>query len=161
MASIIEQAIHLEVTAEANYREAALQTTDPSAGAILELLANEEAEHGKTLRGMSDVAHLRGSDLLEKAKTWIRGVVEGELTTLSPDTDLPSTLRRAMDIEQMTELFYRENAASSDEPAVVELFTTLADIEKKHFVLVGSLVEYFDRPNEWIESAEFGLRNDY
>ena len=161
MTSIIEQAIHLEATAEANYREAALQTTDPSAGAILEVLADEEAEHAKTLRGMSDVANLGGSDLLEEAKTWVRGVVEGGLQSISADADLPSVLRRAMDIEQMTESFYRENAAAAENAAVVDLFTTLADIERAHFVLVGSLLEYFDRPNEWIESAEFGLRDEY
>ena len=27
--------------------------------------------------------------------------------------------------------------------------------------LVSSLVEYYNRPNEWVESAEFGLRPDY
>ncbi|MFC2078357.1 ferritin family protein [Candidatus Bipolaricaulota bacterium] len=161
MASIIEQAIHLEATAEANYREAAERTSDSSAGAVLELLADEEAEHAKTLRGMSDVANLGRSDVLGRAKTWVRGVVEGGLPAISSDAGIVTVLRRAMDIEQMTESFYRENAATAEDAAVIDLFTVLADIEKTHFLLVGSLLEYFDRPNEWIESAEFGLRDEY
>ncbi|MCK5586308.1 hypothetical protein KAJ02_09575, partial [Candidatus Bipolaricaulota bacterium] len=80
---------------------------------------------------------------------------------ISSDADLLAVLRRATTIEQRTEAFYREHAATAEDASVVSLFTTLANIEKSHFLLVGSLVEYFDRPNEWVESAEFGLRNDY
>ena len=161
MISIIEQAIHLEVTAEANYREAAQKTTDASACKILELLADEESEHAKILRGMSDVANLEGSDVLEKARTWVRGVVEGGLLAISSDVDLLAVLRRAMDIEQMTEAFYREQGSETEDADISGLFGKLADIEKAHFLFVGSLVEYFDRPNEWIENAEFGLRDEY
>ena len=44
MTSIIEQAIHLETIAEANYREAAQTTTDPSAAKVLEFLADEAGD---------------------------------------------------------------------------------------------------------------------
>ena len=161
MTSVIEQAIHLETTAEANYREAAEKTSDPSAGKILELLADEESEHAKILRGMNNVRNLEDSDVVEKAKTWVRGVVEGGLQTISPDVDLLEVLRRAMDIEQMTEAFYREQGSEAEDEDIESLFGRLADIEKVHFLFVGSLVEYFDRPNEWIENAEFGLRDEY
>ena len=162
MTSIIEQAIHLETTAETTYREASQATSDSSAGRILGFLADEESHHANALREMNDVADLENSGLLlSEAKTWIHGVVEGGGQVISPDADLLAVLRRAMDIEQMTESFYRKHAISAEDNAVVSLFTKLADIEKKHFLLVGSLVEYFDRPNEWIESAEFGLRNEY
>ena len=161
MTSVIEQAIHLETTAEANYREAARKTTDLNAGKILELLADEECEHAKILRGMSGVRDLEDSDVVEKAKTWVRGVVEGGLPTISSDADLLVVLRRAMDIEQMTEAFYRESGSEAEDEDIESLFGRLADIEKEHFLFVGSLVEYFDRPNEWIENAEFGLRDEY
>lgn len=161
MTSLIEQAIHLETTAATTYRDAAHATSDPSAGKILDFLADEEDRHAKILRGMNDASEVEVPDLLQSALRWIRGVVEGGALAISPDTSLQAVLQRAMDIEQMTEAFYREHARSSDDVSVQELFTRLADIEKKHFLLVGSLVEYFDRPNEWIESAEFGLRDEY
>jgi rubrerythrin len=161
MTSILEQAIQLEVKAESHYREAAQMTSDSNACEILEYLADEEAQHAKILRGMLDVEDLRNSHLLEKARVWVRGVVEGGLSAISFDVDLLAVLRRAMDIEQATESFYRDCAIAAEQASTVGLFTTLADIEKGHFLLIGSLVEYFDRPNEWIESAEFGLRDEY
>lgn len=161
MTSIIEQAIHLETTAETSYREAAQATGDPSAAKVLGVLADEESRHAKTLRAMTDVSGLEGADLFQAAKDWIRGVVEGGASVISPDIGLLAALRRALTIEQRTESFYREHADTSTDVSVRELFTRLADIEKEHFVLVGSLVEYFDRPNEWVESAEFGQRDEY
>jgi rubrerythrin len=161
MTSIIEQAIHLEVTAETNYREAAASTSDPSAGQILELLANEEADHAKVLRGMEDVSALKDSGLLDRAKTWISGVVEGGQLAISPDAALLDVLRRALDVERMTETFYEEQSLQTEDDRTRELFKILAAIEKTHFLFVGSLVEYFDRPNQWVENAEFGVRDEY
>jgi len=159
MTSIIEQAIQLEEKAETTYREAVKTTSDPSAAKVLSFFADEEAQHAEALRGMERVAD--GSGLLQSAKDWIRGAVEGGSSAISPDSDLLAVLRQALIIERQTEAFYREEAARADDDAVRQLFTRLADAEKAHFLLVGSLVEYFDRPNEWTESAEFGHRTEY
>jgi rubrerythrin len=161
MTSIIEQAIHLEVTAEANYREAARSTLDASAGRILELLADEEANHARVLRGMGDVSDLADTGLLDQAKAWINGVVEGGRLAISHDSGLLNVLRRAMDMEQMTQAFYEEQRNQAENEKTRVLFERLAAIETTHFHFVGSLVEFYNRPNEWVESAEFGLRNEY
>lgn len=161
MTAIIEQAIQLEEKAGANYQAAAKATSDLSAAKILEFLADEEESHAKSLRAMSDSPASEGIDLIQAAKDWIRGVVEGGAAAISPDAELLAVLRRALAIEQQTESFYREQSVAAEDNAVVKLFTRLADAEKKHFLLVSSLVEYFDRPNEWVESAEFGTRDEY
>ena len=160
MTSIIEQAIQLEKKAEAAYREAAQATSDPSASKVLAFFADEEAQHAEMLRGV-DTAGVAGSNLLQSAQEWIRGAVEGGSSAISSDAGLLAVLRQALTIEQQTESFYREQSAIANDAAVGELFTRLADAEKEHFLLVGSLVEYFDRPNEWVESAEFGQRDEY
>ena len=161
MTAIIEQAIQLEVTAEANYREAARSTNDASAGQILEMLAEEEASHARVLRGMGGVDDLVDTKLLEKARTWIGGVLEGGRIAISPDAALLDVLRRAIEMERTTQAFYDEQGAQADNEKTQHLFHRLADIEKTHLLFVGSLVEYFNRPNEWVESAEFGLRGEY
>ncbi len=33
-------------------------------------------------------------------------------------------------------------------------------IERERFLFVTSLVEYYNRPNEWVEDAEFDIRAD-
>jgi len=161
MSTIIDQAIQLETKAEANYREAAQTTSDSTAGKILGLLADEEARHADVLRGMRNVDDLEGTNLLIQSKKWIHGVVEGGALMISSDANLLAVLRRGMELEKLTEAFYRENAVVTDDAKADALFTTLANIEKSHFLLIGSWIEYFDRPNEWIENAEFGVRDDY
>jgi len=161
MSTVLEQALQLETAAEGNYREAARSTNDPGAASILDLLADEEAEHAKVLRGMTASGVRVDYDLLDRAKDWVRGAVEGGQTAISPDAGLLDVLRRAMDIERRTETFYREQSSAVNDEEASALFLHLAGIEREHFQLVSSLIEYFDRPNEWIEDAEFGLRKEY
>lgn len=157
---LIDDAIALERKAEGNYRTAGLATADGGAKKILDLLADEEAAHAAALAEMTEVKGLEGPDLLEAARAWVRGAVEGGTGAISSDAGLREILERAMDLEQTTEAFYREQASFA-EAKQRELLLSLADAEKRHYQLVSSLVIYFDRPNEWVESAEFGLREEY
>ncbi|MDD5645658.1 MAG: ferritin family protein [Candidatus Bipolaricaulis sp.] len=157
---LIDEAVALERKAEAAYRLAAAATPDSGARTILLLLADAEAEHVVALRGRKDVADLGSRNLIEAARTWVRGAVEGG-GALSSDADLLLALRRAMDSERATEAFYRIQGATAGEARVRALFASLADAEADHYRFVSSLVEYFNRPNEWVEAAEFGLRPAY
>lgn len=158
---LIDEAIALEERAEMNYRSAAETTTDASAAKILSLLADEEANHANALRTMN-VGSVGASDsLIGAAQDWIGGVIEGGSGAMSSDEELRQVLQHAMEIERATETFYRERGEVAEDPAIAELFSRLATIEKGHYLFVSSLAEYFDRPNEWVESAEFGLRPEY
>jgi len=159
--AILEQAIELEMKAESNYRNAATHTKDPGAKRILALLADEEAKHAKVLRGMRSAGDLEAENLVEAAQQWVRGVVEGGAETLSAESELLDVLRHAMAIEQQTESFYKEQGQVSTDEDVRALFSSLAGIERTHYLLVSSFVEYFDRPNAWVENAEFGVRDEY
>jgi rubrerythrin len=158
---LIDEAIALEERAETNYRGAAETTSDPSARKILTLLADEEARHADALRTMNAGSLQAKSSLIDAAKDWIGGSLEGGVESISTDAALLEVLRQAVEIERATETFYREQGALSDESEIRTLFHRLAAIEKGHFLFVSSLVEYYDRPEEWVESAEFGLRDEY
>ncbi len=158
---LIDEAIALEERAETNYRSASETTTDPSAAKILTLLADEEANHANALRIMNVGLVGSSESLIETARDWIGGVVEGGAGAVSTDAGLRKVLQDAMEIERTTEIFYRERGEAADDPAIAELFARLASIERGHYQFVSSLAEYFDRPNEWVESAEFGLRPEY
>ena len=158
---VIDEAIALEERAETNYRGAAETTSDVGAAKILTMLADEEAKHADALRTM-DAGSLEGeSTLIDAAKDWIGGAIEGGVGAISSDAGLLNVLRSAMEIERATEAFYRERATASDRRPLRALFERLARIESGHFLFVSSLVRYYDRPNEWVESAEFGLRAEY
>jgi len=158
---LIDEAIALEERAETNYRAAAETTSDPSAEKILMLLADEEADHANALRTMNVGSVQAGSSLIDAAMDWIGGVIEGGAGSISTDAALRNVLQQAIEVERATEVFYREQGALSEENEIRTLFNRLAAIEKGHFLFVSSLVEYYDRPAEWVESAEFGLRPEY
>ncbi len=159
--SLIDEAVRLERRAERAYRDAMESTSDPGARRILELLADEEAKHAEILLGTQEADGIRGQDLVQEARGWVQGNVEGGSTSISPDRSLISLLRRGMDVERTTETFYREHAEDAEDAERADLFVRLADREREHFAFLSSLVEYYNRPNEWVEDAEFGLRSEY
>ncbi len=158
---LIDEAIALEERAESNYRAAAETTSDPSAAKILIMLADEEKRHADALRTMNAGSVQADTSLVDAAIDWIGGRIEGGSSAISTDAELRDVLSRAMEIERATETFYREQAGTSDREEIRVLFERLATIEKGHYLFVSSLLEYYDRPAEWVESAEFGLRPEY
>ena len=42
-----------------------------------------------------------------------------------------------------------------------KIFEFLIEQESDHYKVLEQLVEMVNRPNEWVESAEFGLRKEY
>lgn len=158
---LIDEAIALEERAETNYRSASEIMTDVGARKILTLLADEEARHVNVLRTMNVGALQSEVSLIDAALDWVGGGIEGGAASLSSDGSLRDTLKSAMEMERVTEAFYRERAETTDDTEITALFARLAGIEKGHYLFVSSLVEYYDRPAEWIESAEFGLRDEY
>jgi len=161
--TILDDAIGLEERARAYYATAAGRVADPSGKEILDLLTKEEALHAAALAKMKDGSYgkLEGSTLLQDVRGLVEGAVKEGKDAISSDGTLREILQKAMEIEQATKRFYEEKAASTDDEKVRDLFSKLARQEASHYLLVSSLAEYFDRPAEWVESAEFGLRPEY
>jgi len=157
---VIQDAVHLEEKAERTYREAARHTQDQGARVFLCLLADAEACHAAVLRDLGQVEDLKGPDLVAAARVWAHGSVDGA-GPLSPDVRLLEILRRAMEAEHEAEAFYHHHAERASDVRAAQLFGELAKAEHGHYQILSSLVEYYDRPEEWVESAEFGLRPDY
>jgi len=161
--TILDDAIGLEERARAYYAESASKVADPSGKKILTLLVNEEKQHAELLAKMKDGLHgeLAHSPLLQDVRGLVEGAVREGKNAIFSDGTLREILQKAMEIEQATKRFYEEKAVSADDDKVKDLFTKLARQETSHYLLVSSLAEYFDRPAEWVESAEFGLRSEY
>ncbi len=161
--TILDDAIGLEERARMYYAGAAERVTDPSGKKILTLLMNEEKRHAEILAKMKGGSRgeLVDSSLLREVRGLVEGAVKEGKDAISSDGSLREILQKAMEIEQATRRFYKEKAASVDDDKVKDLFSKLARQEASHYLLVSGLAEYFDRPVEWVESAEFGLRPEY
>ena len=55
------------------------------------------------------------------------------------------------------ELYKKLLSESSDDK---ELFEFLIKQEEEHYRLIEEIVKLVNRPNVWVESAEFGLRRE-
>lgn len=160
--AVLDEALELERRAKAYYEEAQGRLTDSSAVEILGLLAAEEAKHEKALQAMRANAEepLGPSDLLVKARGLVEGAASGGQAAISTDASMRDVLQKAMEIERATRRFYLEQSTIVTQAPLRELFVRLAAQEETHYLLVSSLSEYFERPKEWVESAEFGLRRE-
>jgi len=161
--TVLDDAISLEERARAYYEEAQHRVTDPSAKKILNLLAEEEKGHATALAEMKRGAYgaLEESLLPKQVLGLVEGAVKKGQNAISTDASMKEILQKAMEIERTTERFYKENAQAAEDAKLRGLFEYLAAREAEHYHLVSSLAEYFDRPAEWVESAEFGLRAEY
>jgi len=161
--SVLDDAIALEERAWKSYTEAGKRVSDLSGKKILGLLAEEERKHVKILEEMKHGTHseLKGPPILKEVRGLVEGAVEDGQTRIFADASMRDILQQAMEIERTTERFYKEHAQAAEDAKLRELFEYLAAREAEHYLLVSSLAEYFDRPAEWVESAEFGLRAEY
>lgn len=51
--------------------------------------------------------------------------------------------------------------ADATEEQLKTVFQYLEGQEKKHCIILEELVKLVTRPKEWVESAEFGVREEY
>ena len=160
---VLDDAIALEKRAQRNYNEAIGQVNDPSGKKILAMLAEEEQKHAQMLEEMKggSYSELKGPSLVDEVRGMVESAVEGGRSSIFVGASMRDVLQRAMEIEQTTKKFYEEHAVVSEDVKLKELFEKLASLELAHYQLVSSLATYYDRPSEWVESAEFGLRPEY
>ena len=77
------------------------------------------------------------------------------------DTTQLDVYRFATDIEEKSIVLYKGMLEKADNDKDKELFEFLLKEENQHLILFDELVKMLTRPEEWVESAEFGLREDY
>lgn len=160
---ILASAIQLELDSERYY----LQQADLLKGSILQGIFTElaavEATHCKLLMAQAEGQPIDmpadNGKLAEKLALFhhagvFRDQHEGIHNQLEP-------YQTAMAMEKKSvELYQSLFKVAETEPARV-LFALLIREEQKHYDVVEAIYRHLDRPNEWVEAAEFGIREDY
>ena len=73
-----------------------------------------------------------------------------------------SNLNKLMGIIEKESIdLYKEFLSEAKNEVEKNLFQYLIKEEEKHFQILEDIVLLVNRPEEWIESAEFGLREEY
>jgi rubrerythrin len=159
---IMQFAITMEKDGERYYLEQAARNKGNALRVVFELLARDEARHAELLTRMQeDVAYELESD----------NSLTEQMNLFSTAADFQSAVR---DIPDQAELYHTaqknerqsielyDDLRSKAEDAVSrELFGFLLKEEQRHYTILEEIFRHVNRPNEWVESAEFGVREDY
>ena len=157
---IFEFSIQMEHDAEELYRTLASKTEQPGIKKIFTMLADDEVKHAKAvevLQKKRDPSTEKGS--MEEVQT-IFASMKNEVVDGILSKDLLSELRRARDIEKKGKEFYQEQFSKLDTEAGRKLFKSLSRQEEYHFMTVDNLIDMIERPQWWVENAEFTPMGD-
>ncbi len=158
---LLEKALQMEVDAGQYYHQQAFKNQGHPLENAFIVLAREELKHEeiitKLLAGSPptvDESEVADSDRLFANLDDFK--VEAGFIA-----DQLEVYRSAMVMEQKMIDFYRDLAQELTEPKSQRLLSFLIKQEQRHLLLFETLENLLQRPTDWVESAEFGNREDY
>jgi rubrerythrin len=158
----IEFAIKMELDGEKYYREQAENNQDNSLNAVFLLLAEDENGHAKLLKSeqgkitydLADNAALADTNNVFKD----RGEFKNKFEKIPDQLD---AYRIALQMEKDSIELYQKFLAEATDEQTKKLFGYLVKQEENHFKIFDNLITLVERPDEWVEDAEFGPREEY
>ncbi|NLN45155.1 MAG: ferritin family protein [Clostridiaceae bacterium] len=152
-------AIRLETEGEAFYTQQAEEHKDNPLGSVFHFLAEAEKKHAALLRD-----RLEGLALEELPDEEPQNLFErfGErMTEPGMRAGQIDVYRTAVVIEQKSIELYSDMQSGATTPDDKKLLAYLIKQEQTHLALFENLEALLLRSQEWVESAEFGTREEY
>ncbi|MBC3899630.1 ferritin-like domain-containing protein [Acetobacterium malicum] len=158
----IEFAIKMELDGEKYYREQAKNNQDNSLNAVFLLLAEDENGHAKLLKSEQEKITYDLADNPTLADTG--NVFKDRSEFKNKFEKIPNQLdvyRMALQMEKDSIELYQKFLAEATDEQTKKLFGYLVKQEENHFKIFDNLITLVERPDEWVEDAEFGVREEY
>ena len=158
----LEFAINMEHDGENYYRQQAEINKNNSLNTVCLLLAADEKKHAQILTDKSHEisSQLIETDTLSKAKNIFEGVggikIEGKEKAGQLDF-----YKIASEMEKQSIELYTKYLSKAEGPDEKELFEFLIGQEKQHYAVLEELVLLLRHAEDWVENAEFGIREEY
>jgi len=161
MTDIYSYAKKMEKDGEAFYRELAAGTKSPGIQKIFEMLADEEVKHYDLFSRMEkhDRAVFTENPFLDNVRNVFERIREGRAFG-DLDASQSDLYRKAQDIEEQSENFYREKAEEVD-AAQRSVLLRIAAQERRHYRILENILQMVSRPQHWLENAEFFHGEEY
>lgn len=159
---IFEFAKEKERYAENFYRDLAERAADEGLKEIFTMLADEEEKHFETVEKMQarTDAESAQTTVLKDAMDVFEKMRDGA-NKFNLDVSQIELYKKAQDIEKQARDFYLEKADQVEMQNQKSVFLRLADEEKRHYFLLDNIIEFVNRPNQWLENAEFYHLEEY
>jgi len=158
----LEFAINMELEGEQYYIQQAETNKNNGLHSVFLLLANDEKNHANILRDKSkDLPYeLKESSTLKTSKSIFQELGQGK-NELKDSSAQIEVYRSALETERRSIDLYKEFLTNAGEEKEKELFHFLIQQEEEHYTIIEEIILLLLRPEEWVESAEFGMRKDY
>jgi len=158
----VEFAIKMELDGEKYYLEQAAKTEHSGLRAVFHLLAAEERAHADHLERYQAKKEyeLQGSTVPERVKG-VFAQEEDLRVEFKARPDVIDAYKLALAKEKESIDLYEKMGAEADSAGEKRLFEFLVEQEKLHYNMFQDLIEHVIKAEQWVESAEFGLREDY
>jgi rubrerythrin len=159
---ILSFGMKMEQDGKAFYEEQAARLNDKNAADILQFLADEEQKHYEYIRRFREGSRdLPESQLISDVKNVFQRMKDNNEEFVAEKATMLEVLNRGMGMEDKSIEFYRERAEVSESSDDRDIFLLLKKQEDKHYAILSSLIDYYDRPAQWLEDAEFFKSADY
>lgn len=152
---MFEFSIQMEKDAEALYRKMAEASPVEGIKKVLLMLAEDEVRHRIAIENLQKKVKVEPAEgVALEIKTVFEEMKQDE-GIMNISVDAVEDYQKAVDIEKRGMEFYKEKFAEADDPESKKLFEVLMRQETYHHRTVENLLEVVQRPEWWVENAEF------
>ncbi len=158
----IEFAIKMELDGEKYYREQAENNQNNPLNIIFVFLADDEKSHAALLKNELEKITYDLADNEALAET--NNVFKDRSDFKNKFEKIPNQLdvyRMALQMEKDSIELYQKFYQESADEQTKKLFGYLVKQEENHYKIFDNLITLVERPEEWVEDAEFGVREEY
>ena len=159
---LLQFAIDMELDGEKYYRGQAEKNAANPLGVVFQLLADDEAKHAQLLRNLAkgDASAYQGQIASPPEGNPFQHASEA-VKAAKPLPEQAELYQIAIEMEHKSVDLYTRMHAETEDAATTALFHFLIQEENRHRDLMEELYQHVNRPNNWVESAEFGVREEY
>jgi rubrerythrin len=155
----LDYAIKMELDGEKYYREQADINRGNSLYQVFNMLAIDESFHAKILEDKSKgIFSQLNSSVQSSVENVFAGLSDFKMD-IKTNPDQADVYRRALEMEKASIELYKKLKSETNES--IDIFDFLISQEEGHYRVIDELFKIANRPNEWVEAAEFGRREDY
>ena len=157
--NVFEHAMKMEQDGRAFYLEHAGKTSNAALKRVLEELADDELKHYNIFKAMHarEKAEYKESEKTTIVKT-VKNVFE-EMKSQNQNFAFPPDARHvweiAREVEKKSEAFYRDKAKEMTDNNQKQIWNRIADEEHRHWNTIEQVIQFLDRPKQWLADAEW------
>ena len=157
--NVLEFAINMEKEGEAFYRSQAEKNKATGLNVVFAALAEDEKRHAEII---TEFLNSENPLLPESSISGIPRIFKDLFT--NEFKQFPGQIdayRTALVKEKESIDLYKSLLDKANEIREIDVFGYLIEQEELHYTTIEDMIDHIEKADSWVESAEFGIREDY